>query len=103
MATIPERMHGMQALLSRFPDPCGHQNPEWIRAWPFGLVHFSEDWSARLDGRFNTVCGKSPIYWPESIWPEQDVCPDCRTWVMEHDAHAHMPWFTHSIEPESAS
>ena len=96
MPTIPERMHGMQALLYRSPDPCGHKNPEWIRAWPFGLVHFSEDWCTRLDGRFETVCGKSPIFWPESTWPEQDVCPACRDWVMEHDAHAHMPWGTHS-------
>ena len=81
----------MQSMIMTTPTPCGHlSGADWLRAWPFGLVHYSEDWSARLDSRFDTVCGRSPYYWPSAEWPEQAVCPDCRLWVERHQAHAHM-------------
>jgi len=65
---------------------------DWLRAWPFGPVHFSENWLARLDGRFDTVCGKAPLFWPEIEWPDAPVCPACKAWVEAHGAHTHMAY-----------
>jgi len=88
---VPDVMRTMQSTIITEPQPCGHDSgADWMRAWPFGPVHYSEKWWGRRDGRFDTVCGKSPMYWPETEWPEQYVCPDCKAWVEQHDAHAHM-------------
>lgn len=88
---VPTVMREMQNTIITMPDPCGHDSSaDWLRAWPFGPIHYSENWTARLDGRFDTVCGKSPLFWPEIEWPEHRVCPACKAWVEQHDAHAHM-------------
>lgn len=49
----------------------------WIRAWPSGHVHYSADWCSRRDGRIDTACGKTPIFWPWCYWPKAKICPSC--------------------------
>lgn len=51
--------------------------PAWLRAWPSGHVHYSEDWSARTDGRFDTACCRTLVFWPEADWPKATVCRQC--------------------------
>jgi hypothetical protein len=51
------------------------------------------------DGRFDAVCGKSPIFWPETQWPEHEVCADCKAWVEEHGTPVPMLYQT---RPHSA-
>jgi hypothetical protein len=94
MSRIPERLSEMQSEKITFSNDAGWEDPDWLRPWPFGPVHFSTNWPTRLDGRFDTVCGKSPIYWPTTEWPECPVCPDCRAWVEATGATAPMRYET---------
>lgn len=96
---VPERLDSMQSLKILFSERTGHDDPDWLRAWPFGPVHYSQDWSTRLDGRFDTVCGKSPIYWPATYWPEHEVCPECKAWVEEHGTAAPMQYQGRVLPP----
>jgi hypothetical protein len=52
-------------------------HPAWLRAWPSGHVHYSVDWVARRDGRFDTACGLVRVFWPQTEWPEAKICPKC--------------------------
>lgn len=96
---VPLRMDGMQSTKSLYSLAAGLDDPDWMRPWPFGPVHYSEDWPTRLDGRFDTVCGKSPFFWPETDWPESDVCPECRAWVQEHGTPVRMRYQDRVIPP----
>lgn len=49
----------------------------WLRAWPSGHVHYSEDWVRRTDGRIDTVCQRTRIFWPQVDWPKAKVCRQC--------------------------
>jgi len=91
---VPERLDSMQSTKVLFSSATGFDDPDWMRAWPFGPVHYSEDWSSLepSSSRFPTVCGKTPRYWPTADWPEQDVCPECKAWVEKHGTAAPMAY-----------
>ena len=101
-AEVPARLDSMQSTKTLFSERTGTDDPDWMRAWPFGPVHYSQDWSARRDGRFDTVCGKAPIFWPETFWPEHEACPECRAWVEEHGTPVPMQYDLRRPAPASS-
>ena len=95
VTVVPDRLDSMQSMKTLFSAATGLDDPDWMRAWPFGPVHYSRDWSARRDGRFDAVCGASPIFWPTTDWPGQSVCPECKAWVEVNGTTAPMRYAAH--------
>jgi hypothetical protein len=97
MASVVPSMSGTVVYGWTFDDGSGHDYPPpapcdlfettmmetpngrgaWIRAWPSGHVHYSQDWCGSGPDRMDTLCGRNVSQWPEFEWPKAKLCPAC--------------------------